>query len=446
MKQTRFSKRSLVFLGIGAGVLALAGIALLAAYFLLSRQPAAPAGWVDPTADLAADKIVPDMAVLTLAGEGEDRVTRAALDAGETETAYATLAYSVLLPDTTRSGGWLLLARTYGQQDPGRAAVCYQAAFDLAALGTALGDVARADVSLQVARGYADLEQDEIARLGLAQAENIARYSVILLPAQRRTVLTQVISAYEALGEPRIAAALRSQLEAYAAGTGVSVQSAAPFLPALRGAVVLPQPVVAALAARQNAAAVMAARWLASEPSGRATLAQALGQALADEDAARETYYAGAEALDLANRLALLHDQMAWLSIKYRVARLHYGVSLVPEWEQQAPEIGQALNATVTALINGYGQQLDTLDSVEAVQARVELLRQGVLWSRLGLFHDQQAEAILSDQLAEASRQLWTRQGGAGLTIVAQDVRGQRFYLLAGSDSTPVTPTAAAGQ
>lgn len=446
MKQLRVSNRSLLFLGIAAGVLALVGIALLAAYFFLSRQPAASTGWVDPTTELSSEGIAADVAVLTLAGEPDDRVIRAALDAGEAETAYATLAYSVLLPDNTRSGSWLLLARTYREQDPARAAVCYQAAFDLATLGTSLSDFARADVSLQVARGYADLQRDWIATLGLAQAENIARYSLTLLPAQRRNVLTQVVDAYEELGETQIAATLRSQIATYAAGTGISVQSAAQLLPSLRGAVVLPQPVVGALAARQSAAANLAARWLASEPSVRTTLAQALGQALSEEDAARGEFYAGAEGLELADRLALLHDQMTWLSVKYRVASLGYGVSLVPEWEQQGSEIGQALAQTVTALINGYGQQLDTLDAVEAVQARVELLRQGVLWSRLGLFHDPQAEALLSEQLAEASRQLWARQGGAGLTIVAQDMREQRFYLLAGSDSSQSTPTAAAGQ
>ena len=58
------------------------------------------AGWVDPQAAIQAGAIAPDIAVLTLAGEPDDRIIRAALDAGERETAYATLAYSVLLPDT----------------------------------------------------------------------------------------------------------------------------------------------------------------------------------------------------------------------------------------------------------------------------------------------------------------------------------------------------------
>ena len=138
--------------------------------------------------------------------------------------------------------------------------------------------------------------------------------------------------------------------------------------------------------------------------------------------------------MSLADRLALLHDKLAWYVVKYRVAQRGYGVSLVPEWEAQVTDIATALSSTYTELINGYGQQLDTLDATEAVQARVELLRQGVLWTRLGLFPDANAEQTLSEQLAEASRQLRARQGNAGLTVTGQDIDGQRFYLLSGSE------------
>lgn len=440
MKQLHSPNRLLIVLAAAVVVLALAGVGLLGAYFFLARQPAPAAGWVDPTTAVLPDAIAPELAVLTLAGESDERIIRAALDAREPETAYTTLAYSALLPDNTRSGNWLLLARAYRERDPARAAVCYQAALDLVALGPALGDLARADVALQVARGYADLQQPWIAPLALAQAENIARYSLTLLPAQRRDLLTQVVTTYEALGEAQIARALRDKFDLYASGSGVTLPVAPQLLSILRGTVVLPQPVVNALVVRQTAAARLAARWLTGDSNLRAALTQALGQALLDEDAARGAFYAEAESLPLADRLALLHDQVIWLAIKQRVARVGYGVSLVPEWEQQAAEINVALAQAYTALINGYGQQLDTLEPVEAVQARVELLRQAMLWLRLGLFPDAPAEAILSEQLAEAARQLWTRQGGAGLTIVAQDVRGQRFYLLAGSDSAPAAP------
>ena len=385
MTKLRSSKWPLFALAAGVVVLALAGLALLGAYFFLSRQPDAQSGWVDPVAAAQNEAVAPDLAVLTLAGEPDERIIRAALDAGEVETAYVTLANSVLLPDNLRSGSWLLLASHYQQRDPARAAVGYQAALDLAALGPALSDTARADLSLQAARGYAALGKPQIARLALAQAENIARYSLVLLPAQRRTLLGQVIDAYQALGDVSAAAAIRARLDAYAAGPGITVNAGGQLLPTLRGGVVLPQPVAAALTARQQAAANLAARWLSAPSSTRETLAQALGQALKDEEVARDAFYAGADQLALPDRLALLHDKLAWLGVKYRAALGGYGVSLVPEWESQADDVHTALASTYTELINGYGQQLDTLDSVEAALARVELLRQGVLWTRSGL-------------------------------------------------------------
>lgn len=415
-------------------VLLLAGLALLGAYFFFARQAAVPLTWVDPTGAVVAEAVAPDLAVLTLAGEPDDRVSRAALDAGEAETAYATLAYSTSLSDSQRSGQWLLLARYYLAGEPARAGVCLQAALDQAALAPALGDVARADVSLQVARAYAELDQAQIARLALAQAENLARYSVTLLPAQRRAILGQLIEWHQAADDAKTAQALRANLDAYSAGPGVALPAPPQLLPTLRGGVVLPQAVTATLAVRQGAAASLAARWLSADSTDRQALADGLSQALVAEEAARAAFYADAAALALPDRLALLHDQVAWLTIKHRVARGAYGAALVPEWAAQADAIEAELADAYTELINGYGQQLDTLDALEALQARVELLRQGVLWARLGILPEY-AETVLSDQLNEASRQLWTRQGGAGLTITTQDLRGQRFYLLSGSEA-----------
>lgn len=438
MQAKRTSKRLLVFLIIAVVLLTLAGVGLLAAYFYLSRQPAETIAWVNPVAAVNAEAVAPDIAVLTLAGEPDDRVVRAALSAGEVETAYATLAYALLIPDSLRGGNWLLLARDAQSRDPERARICYQVALDLASLGPTLNDLARADISLQVAAGYARLDRAWIARLSLAQAENVARYSLTLLPAQRRNLLLQTAQHYRELGDVQLAQAIEGRLEEYAAGPGVVVTASPSLLPALRGTVALPTPVMIALAARQQAAAGLAARWLSAGPSTRETLAQALAQALRNEDAARAAFYDTADSLALADRLALLHDRAVWLTIKARAARGGYGLALVSEWEADAAAIDAQLAEVFTALINGYGQQLDTLDEVEGVQARVELLRQGLLWTRLGLFTDD-AEQVLREQLAEASRQLWTRQGGVGLTLIAQDVQGVRFYLLAGSESA-LTP------
>jgi hypothetical protein len=420
---------------IAVVLLAIAGLVLLGAYFFLSRQTPASVGWVDPRAEVRMNAVAPDIAVLTLAGEPDDRIIRAALDAGERETAAATLAYSVLLPDTVRSGQWLILANAFQGSDAGRAGTAYLAATDLAALGPTLGDPARAEISLQAARGFTALQKDWLSPLLVAQAENVARYSPTLLPGQRRDLLNQVALAYERQGDATSARRIRDNLAAYSAGPGLPVERPQPVLPSLRGSVVLPAAVTGAMSARQQAAAAMAARWLAADSSERRTLAKTLGDALEQEDAGRQSFYAGAGQLSVGDQLALLHDRINWLTIKLRAARGAYGVSLVPAWDTQADAIATELAAAYTDLINGYGKELDTLDPVEAATARVELLRQAVLAVRLGLFPDQGAEDDLARQLTEASRDLWSRQGGVGLNIVDQTERGLRLYLLAGSDA-----------
>jgi hypothetical protein len=441
MKQLRKMNWLLAAMVAGMVILILAGLGLLGAYFYLSREAGAQIAWTSPLDGVHAQAVAPDLAALSLAGEPDDRVIRAALDAGEVETAYAGLAYSVLLPDSLRSGLWLLLSDRLAKTDSERAAVTVQAALDIAALGPSLGDMARADISLQAAARFATEKRAPAAKLALAQAESIARYSPILLPAQRRSILERVEAAYRATGDDGLAQSLRRDLDVASAGPGAKVEPPAPLLPALRGGIKLPPSLAVAIGNRQQAAAQMAARWLSAAPSARAAMSQALGQALLAEDAARAEFYATAADVSADARLPLLHDRIAWLTIKYRVARGAFGVDLVPEWANQVEAIRGELVTAHTDLINGYGQQLDTLAIGDASQARVELLRQGLLASRLGLFPEANAEAVLSDQLLEASRDLWTRQGGVGLVNMTQDVDGLRFYLLAGADArrTPST-------
>ena len=432
--KTRKAHRLLVVLGAGLVLLTVAGLVLLGAYFYLTRQPAASDGWVKPLEAVQASAVAPDMAVLPLAGYADDQAIRSALDAGEVETAYAILAYSTLLPDTVRSGHWLLLASRLEKTDPRRAAIAFQAAMDQVSLSPDLSDNARADLSLQATRGMTALGKSTPARLALAQAENIARYSLTLLPAQRRHLLEQVAQGYRTIGDTQTADAITSKLDSASVGPGIKVEPSAALLPTLHGSVVLSGDVTAALAARQQAAAALATRWLNSAPSGRTTLAEDLGQALVAEDAARQAFYGGADSLSVADRLAMLHDKVAWLTIKYQVANGACGTSLVPDWEKRVDDLRTELAGAYTDLINGYGQQLDTLSVGDATFGRVELLRQGVLWTRLGLFPDH-AEEALSEQLINAARQLWTRQGGAGLVIVVQQVDDQHYYLLSGADA-----------
>ena len=416
-------------------ILTVAGVVLLAGYFSGRNRAVVQMPTQTALASVEANNVAPDLAVLTLAGEDDERIIRAARDAGELETAYTGLAYSTLLSDSSRSGLWLLLANDLiTQGDAGRALVAYNAAMDLAALAPELSDLARADISLQAADGYAELAAGPAAQLALAQAEEIARNGLSLLPAQRRAILTRVIAALRKAGDADAANALNAQLARAGAGVGVEIAAPSPVLTGLRGSIVLPPEVAAAISQRQGAAAALAARWLAAEADERTALASALGDALLAEDAARMDAYARLGDLNDADRLALLYDQVAWQTIKYRAANRAYGVSLVPAWEAQTEAIAQGVAAAYTELINSYGRRLDSLDTASLNVARVELLRQGLLWSELGLFPGD-AGGELGRQLVEASGQLRLRLGDIGLSIAINEETGVPFYILRSGDA-----------
>ena len=357
-------------------------------------------------------------------------------DAGELETAYTGLAYSTLLSDSSRSGLWLLLANDLiAQGDAGRALVAYNAAMDLAALAPELSDLARADISLQAADGYAELAAGPAAQLALAQAEEIAaERSFAVAGATPRHSHTRDCRVLRKAGNTDAANALNAQLATAGAGAGVEIAAPSPVLTGLRGSIVLPPEVAATISQRQGAAAALAARWLAAEADERTALASALGDALLAEDAARMDAYARLGDLTDADRLALLYDQVAWQTVKYRVANRAYGVSLVPAWEAQAETIAQGVAAVYTELINSYGRRLDSLDKVSLDAARVELLRQGLLWSELGLFPGD-AGGELGRQLVAASSQLRLRLGGIGLSIAVNEETGVPFYILRSGDA-----------
>jgi len=432
---TKASRRDWLGYSLVAGValLAIAGIALLGSYFIYARRAPDALPILAPTHSVQPGSVAPDLAVLTLAGEDDARIIRAARSAGEMETAFATLAYSTLIPDSSRAGEWLLLAADLAERDPARAASAYRTVMDLASLAPSLGDQSRVDLSLRAAEGFSALGQGALGRLAVGQAEQIARHGLSLLPAQRRLALTQVIEVLGKMGERDAAQLLRSQLTSASQGPGVEVSPALNRLPELRGSIVLPSEVAVAIADRQAAAAALAARWLAADEPERAELTATLGAALEAEDAARIRAYESLGELSPADRLAMLHDRIAWLTIKYRAARGGYGVSLVPAWDAQADSLAQELEQTYMDLVNGYGQQVDTLEADALDQARVDLLRQALLWSRLGLFPGD-VEPALAAQLQDASAQLRERMGDVGLTITPSDSSGVRLYILAGPE------------
>ena len=111
------ARSSLVVFGLLAGMLILATVAASAgAVIVLSdRLPAPPTPRPSALSTVASGAINPSLALASLAGANDQDVIDGALAAGDTETAFATLLYSVQLSDQARTGSLLSLARSLAQ-------------------------------------------------------------------------------------------------------------------------------------------------------------------------------------------------------------------------------------------------------------------------------------------------------------------------------------------
>ena len=60
----------------------------------------------------------------------------------------------------------------------------------------------------------------------------------------------------------------------------------------------------------------------------------------------------------LSTQISIIRERINWLSIKYRVARRGYGISLVPEWEAEAEQIRAELTKSYELLFALYAAWL----------------------------------------------------------------------------------------
>jgi hypothetical protein len=147
---------------------------------------------------------------------------------------------------------------------------------------------------------------------------------------------------------------------------------------------------------------------------------QALEAALRYEDQVRNEYFGRTVGSGLTpqQQLWLVNQQRAWIALKAQIALKGFGVTLVPEWEQNRDFILQNLNTitantdvTLDALANGQ----PTPNDQAALQA--EGLQWLALQSDLGLYPDAPI-ANLSQRLEVAQATLSNLGQAAALPVL----------------------------
>ena len=440
------SIRKLLFFILVSGFLifVLAGIVAFGAYFFTSRREVSLSAWSDPIAHIETKKVMPALALLPLAGVPSSEAFSQALEAGELESAYAILVFSLDLSERERVGSSLLLARRYAEVgNATKAKLCYRQASAIATLSPVLSDFTRADAYLQVGSGLANLREQGEAKLNYDQAYTIALYSLYLKKAHQKSMLDKLVPAYKAIGENQRAEQALTQSAALnlEASDSIEPESADQDREFLLGRPkepsLIPQEVAEAEAARRKAAYNLSDYLLSTLKQPPDNLMANMAQALRTEDEARLSFYntEPAEPPMLLEKVAVAWHKVRWLTIKYQVASGGYGFSLVPEWEAQVAEIQSELSKAYEDLYALYGEQVIALPEADAIdRAWVEVLRQEIEVGRLGLYPNYPEEQLIA-KLKEATEKLIAAGQDRSLLVDTLPQHNVNIFILASDES-----------
>ncbi|NLE77814.1 MAG: hypothetical protein GX605_13830 [Chloroflexi bacterium] len=342
--------------------------------------------WRDAPLQTRPAEIEPRLALLALAGWSDHQLFEMALSQGQVETAYATLAYSTQLTDRERTGLWLSLAQRLTQAgETDQAVLCFQQAATVAVLSPSLADLQRAEALSQASLGLARLDTPQLAARLAQQTLVIARRSPQLPPVLRQQLVERAAQVYGLLGDEeqrRQALEGLDQVARVASAEGGTAN--APLLPTFEAQVALP-PAVQQATDERKAAALRTAQ--SADPAAGSH--EGLARSLLQEDTVMETqlHTVTDGQVRLSIHAAAAKHRVSWLTVKYRVARGDYGVSLVPQWEAQANEIRSDLARAYESLFDVYKDQAVALPLPQQVQQGwVEVLREEAKLGRLGLY------------------------------------------------------------
>jgi hypothetical protein len=348
------------------------------AKWLTQRNPQQPTMGGDPLAAVRTDRVLPQLALRQLAGDATDGLSMQAMQAGQLETARAILSYATDLKPSAQTGRLAQLGRAY--QEVGEAPVAaqvYRLTLPTAVLDLTMSPLERAQLLVQTAKGMLAAGQPAGARDAATQAQRIATQTPDLLPAQRGQIYTELQGLAGGLNDPAFAAKIDDLARnPFLSPRGVLIphridtfSERLPYDAAITGAV----------AARQQAATLLADRIALTHGVDIDPERQSLAQALLAEDQARSQFYEQARSgtVSLPQQTWLLQDRIGWLATKLRIAQMGYGISILPEWEQHAGDILAELGAAH----NDYAVALDAAAAALPAPADQALQRvQNQMW------------------------------------------------------------------
>lgn len=413
-------KKALPFILFGAAALLFCfGVGALALNFWGPRGATVDTSkWIAPLDQVETKKIDPGVALGLLAGTTEAGSVDDSLAAGDFEGAYAQIAYSTEFTDANRVGTLLLLGNRYaaGKQTT-KAVWMYQYAVFLSTVSPLPSDLTRVQSLLEASQGLKGLGMEVNARAALDQAYLIAQYSFALPRVTRAELFEQISRAYRTFNATKQA----DEAHQKAADSATLTTEDAVNISRRPFRVQPTNPpenaeLTAKMQERVGAARELLDAWNLNPPKTEADLPddliRALGDALYQEDGIRADFYTSEydQAADASAQLGVLRDKLRWLSLKYRIARLGFGLEIVPEWQGETDKIKQDLNDTFSEYFAITEQQAGGLEKSDEVSRSTEdVIRASLIAGHWGLYSGYD-EADLRARLDEVSQALRDEQ------------------------------------
>lgn len=301
---------------------------------------------------LRTERIVPQLALMQLAGDTGEALAYQALNAGELETSRALVAVGVEQMSSARIALILKLAQRFAAAgERQNAQHLYQQAQALAILDVALTALERSQALLRCVAGLLDLGERAAAATAAQQVLLIAQQAPDLLPAQRSQLLHDLQKMTFSFRNTDFAKTVDELLRNPYLSPNTTLLSGQ--WPSLAEEPTMDATVALLIAERQGAARRLAERLLQVQPTDAEAERQLLVRALLLEDQQRATYFyqiSSTQNLTFSLQFSTLQQHRDWLLIKLAVAQRAYGVPLVAEWEAAQSAVLDALTTVNTDL------------------------------------------------------------------------------------------------
>ncbi|OQY49041.1 MAG: hypothetical protein B6242_00710 [Anaerolineaceae bacterium 4572_78] len=374
------------------------------------------------------EDIDPALAMASLAGVSDSDVVNQATHKARPGTALATIVYSPEIPAGQAVGYLLLLGENFAdRQNLAYTKLSYKLAGTLATLSPDLGDTTRADTFTQIGIGLTKLDEPILAKFYLDQAFLLATESRFLQSARRQAILTNLHQAYVGLNlEQESKDCLKlsmqpAQLE--------NLPEKNLLLPKVQK-IAFPPDIQKAEADRWKIAQDVAKGLVELDGTTNSNKIIRLKNALLIEDELKRVFFD--EALrnesQLSNKVDIIQSKIIWQSVKYRIATKGFGISLVPEWDDQVNHIRAELKASYEERYQLYhviAVSIPVADDI--VRAEEERIRRQILAGQLGQYPGYPTEQ-LNSQLFDITRDIAQTQPYTKLHIGHLTVADTKIY------------------